>query len=115
MAREARPKIRAALMVADKVLRDVTATPGVTTSGYKPSSTKFEPVSLPNFKGAEKPGCSPFLDYEDKSRSNLLLSHLDKEAQRRIVGDENNYVKAMEKLDRYFGDKRKIVRDCVVR
>ena len=39
--------------------------------------------------------------------------HLDKEAQKRIVGEENNYSKAMEKLDRYYGDKRKVINACV--
>ena len=77
--------------------------------------------------GSEKAGCSPFLDYpiwkinweqyvvdyEEKSRSNLLLSHLDQDAKKRIAGAENDYVKAMDKLDKYFGDKRKVVRDCM--
>ena len=43
----------------------------------------------------------------------MLLFHLDKDALMRIMGDENNYSKVMEKLDRYYGDKRKVVRDCV--
>ena len=77
--------------------------------------------------GSEKPGCSPFLeypiwrenwcqhiaDYEEKSHSNLLLSHLDKDALMRITSNENYYARAMEKLDGYYGDKRKVVQDCV--
>ena len=69
---------------------------------------------LPRFQGVEKPGgSSPFLefpvwlrnwnqhigDYEEKSRSNMLLSHLDKEATRRIIGSENDYKAAMKKLE----------------
>ena len=128
MANEARPKVWAALLVEVKILKSViTPVSSTPSSGAMSSSMKREPVSMPKFAGSEKPGCSPFLDYpiwqtnwnqhiidyEEKSWSNLLLSHLDKEAQRRIVGDENNYVKAMEKLDKYYGDKRKVVLDCM--
>ena len=84
-------------------------------------------MALPKFCGAEKPGGgSPFLefpvwllnwnqhigDYKEKSRSNMLLSHLNKDAARRIVGSENDYPAAMRKLETYFGDKRKVIRDC---
>ena len=77
--------------------------------------------------GAEKPSNSPFLDfpvwlenwqqhivdYEAKSRSNLLLSHLDKDAIKIIAGMENDYTRAMKKLEEYFGDRTKIIRDCM--
>ena len=42
----------------------------------------------------------------------MLLSHLDKFAARRIIGSEDNYEAAMKKLEDYFGDKRKVIRDC---
>ena len=89
-SKKARPKIRAAFMVVDKVLG---------------SSPFLEyPIWRTNWN-------QHITDYEEKSRSNLLLSHFDKEAQRWIMGNENNYDKVIEKLDRYFGDKRKIVRE----
>ena len=53
------------------------------------------------------------VDYEAKSRSNLLLSHLDKEAIRQIAGSENDYTGAMKKLEEYYGDQQKIIRDCM--
>ena len=42
----------------------------------------------------------------------MLLSHLDKDAARRIIGSEDNYEATMKKLKDYFGDKRKVIRDC---
>ena len=42
----------------------------------------------------------------------MLLSHLDKEATKRIIGSENDYKAAMKKLEAYFGDKRKVICDC---
>ena len=42
----------------------------------------------------------------------MLLSHLNKDAQRQIIGSENDYVTAMKKLEAYFGDKRKVICDC---
>ena len=42
----------------------------------------------------------------------VLLSHIDNEAQKKINGLENEYVKAMERLDKYYGDKRKVVQAC---
>ena len=32
----------------------------------------------------------------------MLLSHLDNEAQKKIIGLENKYEKVMEKLDKYY-------------
>merc|ERR1712030_205242 len=126
---EARPIVAAALMRAEKSLSETepVSNPETTSSSGNKGTTKKEPVALPKFQGEEKPGGgSPFLefpvwlrnwnkhigDYKEKSRSNMLLSHLDKDAQRRIIGSENNYSIAMKKLEAYFGDKRKVIRDC---
>ena len=99
---EARAKLKGALLLAEEGLKKLEpAAPATTTRSHATSvaaksGTKREPVSLPKFAGSEKPGNSPFLDfpvwlmnwqqhiidYEDKSRSNLLLSHLDKENRR---------------------------------
>ena len=82
---------------------------------------------LPHFQEAEGTNTSPFLDYpiwkenwnlhledyEPKSRSIMLLNHLDKEAKRRIAGKECDYEGAIAKLDSYYGDTMKIVRDCL--
>ena len=106
-----------------------SASPPVTPAPHSASSTvrsgtKREPVSLPSFMGAEKPGNTPFqdfpvwlknwqdhiVDYEAKSRSNLLLNHLDKDALRKIAGVENDYDGAMKKLQKYFGDQTKVIR-----
>ena len=81
-------------------------------------------MALPKFAGAEKVGgMSPFLEfpiwlqnwnsyilnYEEKSQSHMLLSHLDKDTLLRIAGSENDYDAAMRKLEVYYGDKRKVV------
>ena len=42
----------------------------------------------------------------------MLLSHLDGEAKKRIVRLENDYKKAMEKLDKYFGDTKRLITAC---
>ena len=127
---DARPKISAALLLVEKDLRkkETVSTTGSTaiSSATLKGTTKKEAVSLPKFSGTEKPGSSPFLeypmwlrnwnqpimDYEEKSRCNMLLSHLDKDAQRRIIGSENDYLAAMKKLHDYFGNKQKVIRDC---
>ena len=68
---------------------------------------------LPHFQGAEETNASPFLDYpiwkenwnlhiedyEPKSRSIMLLHHLDKEAKRRIAGKECDYEGAIANQD----------------
>ena len=94
METEVCPKIQAALQLAEPVLKDyvpaVPGTPATSGSGSShKSTTKKEAVALPKFAGAEKAGgSSPFLefpiwlhnwnshieDYEEKSRSNMLLS-----------------------------------------
>jgi len=129
MQNKARPKVTEALLRAEKSLNgtEPVSTPGTTSSSTNKGTTKKEAVALPKFQGAEKPGGgSPFLefpvwlrnwnkhieDYEEKSCSNMLLSHLDKDAQRRIIGSKNDYIAAMKKLEAYIGDKRKVIRDC---
>ena len=44
----------------------------------------------------------------------MFLSHMDNKAQKKIIGHENEYVKAMERLDRYYGDTHKVVQACTV-
>ena len=88
------------------------------------SNTKKETVKLPKFSGDEKTAYklypvwrkqwdSHIMDYEEKSRSTMLLDHLDKWALEQIVGYENEYVEAMEKLDSYYGNKGKVVKACL--
>ena len=43
----------------------------------------------------------------------MLLSHLDKPATRRIARKENDYKGEMAKLEAYYGDTLKIIRDCM--
>ena len=127
---DARPKIMAALLLAEKDLkeREPVSTTGstATSTATAKGTTKKESVTLPKFSGIEKPGCSPFLeypvwlknwnqhivDYKEKSRCNMLLSHLDKDALRQITGSKNDYLAAMRKLNDYFGNKLKVIRDC---
>ena len=89
------------------------------------STTKSKLVSLPIFSGNEK-SKQPFLlypiwlknwtdhisDYE-KSGVNMLMSHIDKEATNKMIAYENSYVKAMAKLDHYYGDERKVIHACI--
>ena len=42
----------------------------------------------------------------------MLMSHLDNEAQKKIIGLENEYKKAMDKLDKYYGDTKKVIQAC---
>ena len=42
----------------------------------------------------------------------MLLTHLDNEAQKKIIGVETEYTAAMEKIDKYFGDPRKVIQAC---
>ena len=52
---------------------------------------------------------SQITDYEEKYRATMLMSHIDAEVQKKLVGLETEYEKAMEKLDRYYGDTRMVV------
>ena len=38
---------------------------------------------------------------------------MDKAAIKRIAGSENDYTGAMEKLEEYFRDQMKVIRDCM--
>ena len=63
MQNDARPKVKAALMRAEKSLngKEPVSTPETTSSSLNKGTTKKETVALPRFEGAEKPGSSPFL------------------------------------------------------
>ena len=101
---------------------DGTMTVATRSAGF--STTKRETVMLPKFCGDEK---SAFLqypiwkkqwsmhitEYETKYRSTMLLNHLDNKALEQIVGYENEYDRAMEKLDHYYNDAKKIVKACL--
>ena len=133
MDTEVRLKFWAALLLAEEGMKKLLGSASSTvsaephTASSMKSSMKREIVSLPKFVGSERGDNSPFLDfvvwlenwqqhivnYETKSRSNLLLNHLDKDAIRRIAGMENDYTGAMKKLEEYFGDQTKIIRDCM--
>ena len=43
----------------------------------------------------------------------MLISYLDNETQKMIIGQETEYEKAMEKLDKYYGDTHKLVQACI--
>ena len=89
------------------------------------SSTKKEPVKLPTFEGAVK--SSPFLkfpvwierweklisQYDEVWRPSILLDHLDDAAREKFVGYESNYLEAMKRLKRFYGDPQKVVA-CVM-
>ena len=64
------------------------------------------PIGLKNWKGQR-------MDYELKLRSNMLMSHLDNEAQKKNIGLENKYKEAMNKLDKYYGDTKKVILACI--
>ena len=93
-------------------------------SGITFSSTKRETVILPKFSGEEKTAYlkypvwkeqwnSHITEYEVKYRSTMLLNHLDSKALDQIIGLENDYEKAMQQLDRYYNDAKKIVKSCL--
>ena len=44
----------------------------------------------------------------------MLMSHVDAEVQKKLVGLDTEYEKAMEKLDKYYGDTRKVVQACTM-
>ena len=57
MQNDARPKVKAALMCAEKNLngKELIPTPRMTSSSINTGATKKEAVAFPRFKGAEKP------------------------------------------------------------
>ena len=88
------------------------------------STTKRETVMLPTFSGEEKTAYlqypiwktqweSHIQEYETKYRATMLLNHLDAKAKEQIVGLENDYGKAIEQLEKYYNDAKKIVRACL--
>ena len=88
------------------------------------SSTKKEAITLPKFSGDEKTAFLKYpiwkdlwskliMEYEEKHRAGLLLNHLDNDALKRIIGVERDYGAAMGKIDKYYGDPRKVVNACL--
>ena len=95
--------------------------PGISSSSC---NTKKETVKLPKFNGDEKTAYKTYpvwrkqwdshiMDYEEKSRSTMLLNHLDELALEQIVGYKNEYVEAMKRLDKYYGNNRKVINACL--
>ena len=96
-----------------------------TSGGGASSSTKREPISLPEFKG--DPVDQPFLkfpvwlkqwekligEYDEKFWSRLLCEKLDDAATEKIVGLEDKYGEAMEYLKAFYGDPCRVV-ECVM-
>ena len=93
--------------------------------GGHSSNTKREAVQLPKFSGDEKAGQaflkypiwlenwkSQILEYEEMYRASILMSHIDSKAQKKIIGLETKFNKAMEKLDKYYGDNNKVIQAC---
>ena len=88
------------------------------------STTKRETVMLPQFSGEEKTAflqypiwkkqwLSHISEYEVKYRATMLLNHLDSKAKEQIIGFENEYDRAMEKLEKYYNDAKKIIKACL--
>ena len=91
------------------------------TSTTNTSTTRKEPIKLPNFCGDE--ASKPFTEYPmwkvrwdslisgypAEHRWTILLDHLDEVAKSKFVGNHGNYEKAMERLDTFFGDPTKVV------
>ena len=88
------------------------------------STTKRETVMLPQFSGDEKSAflqypvwkkqwLSHISEYEMKYRATMLLNHLDAKAKEHIIGYENEYDNAMEKLEHYYNDAKKIIKACL--
>ena len=106
----------------------VTASAADTGGGGKRrssfSTTKRETVMLQQFSGEEKTAFLQYLiwkkqwlshisEYEVKYGATMLLNHLDSKAKEQIIGFENEYDKAMEKLEKYYNDAKKIINACL--
>ena len=52
-------------------------------------------------------------DYDEKLRPRLLCQYVDSVAKKTFVGFENDYPKALEKLENFYGNPVKVV-GCVV-
>ena len=106
-------------------LKDSKTSGGVASNSASSSTTKKETVKLPEFSGEDAK--NPYLefpiwlqqwnalinDYDQKVRSRLLCQHVDTAAKKTFVGFENDYNKAMEKLENFYGNPLKVV-GCVV-
>lgn len=116
--------------VALEYMKDEPSSPAPTSAGESNarrssfSTTKRETVMLPHFNGDEKSGYLKYpvwkaqwdehiKEYELKYRPTMLLNHLDEKAQHQIVGLETDYDAAMNQLDAYYGDPKKVVRACL--
>ena len=93
-------------------------------SGTNFSTTKRETVMLPKFSGDEKTAFLKYpiwkeqwdghiVEYESKYRATMLLNHLDDKAMEQIVGYENDYDGAIDKLHKYYSDSNKVIRACL--
>ena len=85
---------------------------------------KRETVSLPKFSGKE---ATAYLNYPvwrknwdmliavypENVKASVLFEHLDESAKRRLIGLENDYHPAMDKLATHFGNKLKVVQCCL--
>ena len=105
-------------------LKELKDAPLSSVASGSTNTTKKEAVKLPSFEGDEKGSTSSFLSYpvwrkkwdvliksyEAEFRDTLLCDHLDTFAKRQITGFENNYEKAMSKLNEYYGDPIKVIR-----
>jgi hypothetical protein len=52
-------------------------------------------------------------EYEEKYRVGLLVEHLDKEAQTKIIGVEDDYKAAMVRIASFFGNPSKVIQSCL--
>lgn len=89
------------------------------------NTTRKESVKLPDFEGDENK--NPYLEfptwkkrwdtliseYDSKFHMGLLLEHVDESAKTHIVGLETDYNSSIAKLDKVYGDPRKVI-SCVV-
>ena len=53
------------------------------------------------------------MDYEEKYRTTMLVTHLDGKAADKIVRLKNDYSRAMAAPDRYYNDCPKILAACM--
>ena len=53
------------------------------------------------------------MDYDEKYQSTMLLNHLDNIALEKIIGQKNDYDRAMAPLDQYNNNCLKIIAACM--
>ena len=79
---------------------------------------------LPKFSGDKRTAYSNYpiwkkqwvfhiMDYEEKYRTTMLVTHLDGKAADKIVRLKNDYSRAMAAPDRYYNDCPKILAACI--